>query len=117
MTSISQSPPSSIAARLEDCVFAVKKRVPTQPSVGVVLGSGLGDFADTLDGLVKIAYGDLPHMTAPAVAGHAGNLCFGRFAGTPVVCMQGRLHLYEGHSVDKVVQGVRTMARLGARSV
>jgi purine-nucleoside phosphorylase len=117
MASISQSPPSSIAARLEDCVFAVKKRVPIRPSVGVVLGSGLGDFADTLDGLVKIPYGDLPHMTAPAVAGHAGNLCFGSIAGTPVVCMQGRLHLYEGHPVDKVVQGVRTMARLGARSV
>jgi purine-nucleoside phosphorylase len=117
MASISQSPPSSIAARLEDCVFAVKKRVALQPRLGVVLGSGLGEFADTLDELVKIPYGDLPHMTAPAVVGHEGNLCFGRVAGTPVVCMQGRLHLYEGHPVDKVVQGVRTMARLGVRCV
>jgi purine-nucleoside phosphorylase len=117
MASISQSPPSSIAARLEDCVFAVRKRVALQPGVGVVLGSGLGDFGDTLDELVKIPYGDLPHMAPTSVLGHAGNLCFGRLAGTPVVCMQGRLHLYEGHPVDKVVQGVRTMARLGVRCV
>jgi purine-nucleoside phosphorylase len=113
----SQSPPSSIAARLEDFVFALRKRVAIEPRVGVVLGSGLGAFADSLDGLVKIPYRDLPHMPAPAVAGHPGNLCFGAVAGVPVVCMQGRLHLYEGHPVDRVVQGVRAMARLGVRCV
>jgi len=117
MPPISQSPASSIAARLDDCVFAIKKRVSIEPRVGVVLGSGLGAFADTLDDLVKLPYRDLPHMPASAVAGHAGNLCFGRVAGVPVVCMQGRVHLYEGHPVEKVVQGVRTMARLGVRCV
>jgi purine-nucleoside phosphorylase len=55
-------------------------------------------------------------MPASAVAGHAGNLCFGRVGDVPVVCMQGRVHLYEGHPVDTVVQGVRTMARMGVRS-
>jgi purine-nucleoside phosphorylase len=85
--------------------------------VGVVLGSGLGAFADTLGGLVKIPYTELPHMPPSAVAGHAGNLCFGTSEGVPVVCMQGRAHLYEGHSVERVVQGVRTMARLGVSSV
>jgi purine-nucleoside phosphorylase len=117
MAPISQSPPSSIAARLEDCVFAIRKRITIEPRVGIVLGSGLGDFADTLEDLVKLPYRDLPHMPAPDVEGHAGNLCFGGVGGTPVVCMQGRVHLYEGHSVDKVVQGVRTMARLGVRAV
>jgi purine-nucleoside phosphorylase len=117
MVPTSQSPPSSIAARLENCVFAVKHRVAVEPRIGVVLGSGLGAFAETLDGLVKIPYGDLPHMPASAVAGHAGNLCFGHVEGIPVACMQGRVHLYEGHPVDKVVQGVRTMARLGVRCV
>lgn len=115
MASNSQSPPSSIAARLEDSVFAIRKRLDAVPRVGLVLGSGLGDFAETLDGLVKIPYGDLPHMAASEVVGHAGNFCFGDVEGTPVVCMQGRVHLYEGHSSDKVVHGVRTMARLGAR--
>jgi purine-nucleoside phosphorylase len=113
----SQSPPSSIGARLDDCVFAVRKRVALEPRVGLVLGSGLGAFADTLSDVVKIPYGELPHMPASAVAGHAGNLCFGRVGDVPVVCMQGRVHLYEGHPVEKVVQGVRTMARLGARCV
>ena len=117
MASSSQSPPSSISARLEDCVFAVRKRIDREVRVGLVLGSGLGDFAESLTNLVKIPYRELPHMAASEVPGHAGNLCFGEVGGTPVVCMQGRVHLYEGHPIDKVVQGVRTMARLGARSV
>jgi purine-nucleoside phosphorylase len=115
MPPISQGPPSSIAARLDDGVFAIRKRVAIEPRVGVVLGSGLGAFADTLEDLVKIPYRDLPHMPASAVAGHAGNLCFGRVGDVPVVCMQGRVHLYEGHPVETVVQGVRTMARMGVR--
>ncbi len=117
MLPISQSPPSSIAARLDDSVFAVKKHTPLAPRVGVVLGSGLGAFADTLDELVRIPYDDIPHMPVPAVAGHAGVLCFGNVGGVPVVCMQGRSHLYEGRTPDEVVHGVRVMARLGARSV
>jgi purine-nucleoside phosphorylase len=118
MPPISQSPPSSIAARLDDAVFAVRKRIAgASPRVGIVLGSGLGAFADTLEGLVKIPYGDLPHMATPGVVGHPGNLCFGHASGVPVVCMQGRVHLYEGHPVDRVVQGVRVMAKLGVRSV
>jgi purine-nucleoside phosphorylase len=117
MPPISQAPPSSIAARLDDSVFAIRKRVTIEPAVGVVLGSGLGDFADTLAELVKIPYTDLPHMPTSGIVGHQGNLCFGFTAGVPVVCMQGRVHLYEGHPVDRVVQGVRTMARMGVRSV
>jgi purine-nucleoside phosphorylase len=117
MPSISQAPPTSTVAQLEDSVFAVRKRVALEPRVGVVLGSGLGAFADTLEGLVKVPYRDLPHMPEAAVAGHAGNLCFGRVRGVPVVCMQGRVHLYEGHPIHKVVQGVRMMARLGVSCV
>jgi purine-nucleoside phosphorylase len=117
MAPISQSPPSSISARLEDCVFAIRKRIAIEPRVGIVLGSGLGAFADSLEDLVKLPYRDLPHMPMSEVAGHEGNMCFGRIGETPVVCMQGRVHLYEGHSVDKVVQGVRTMARLGVLRV
>ncbi len=118
MARASQSPPSSTAARLDDSIFAVRKRYAGDaPRVGVVLGSGLGAFADDLEGAVKIPYGDLPHMAPSAVAGHAGNLCFGRVAGIPVVCMQGRVHAYEGHAIDTVVHGVRVMARLGVPSV
>jgi purine-nucleoside phosphorylase len=114
----SQSPPSSIAARIEDSLFALKKRYPGDaPRVGVVLGSGLGAFADTLSGLVKVAYQDLPHMPASGVVGHPGNFAFGRAGDVPVVCMQGRVHAYEGHSIDTVVHGVRVMARMGVACV
>jgi purine-nucleoside phosphorylase len=116
MARTSQSPPSSTAARLDDCIFAIRKRFAGEaPRVGVVLGSGLGRFADTF--AVKIPYGDLPHMVASGVAGHAGNFCLGTTSGVPVVCMQGRVHAYEGHSIDTVVHGVRVMARLGVQCV
>jgi purine-nucleoside phosphorylase len=113
----SHAPPSSVAARIDDCVFAIQKRVDVAPRVGVVLGSGMGDFAENMEGLTKIPYRDLPHMPSSAVPGHAGNFCFGRVGGVEIVCMQGRVHLYEGHAIDKVVHGVRTMARLGVKLV
>src|SRR5258708_32757891 len=118
MARASQSPPSSTAARLDDCVFAVRKRYAGDPPrVGVVLGSGLGAFADGLVGVVKIPYGDLPHMVPSTVVGHAGNLCFGLAGRVPVVCMQGRVHAYEGHPIGTVVHGVRVIARLGVPCV
>jgi purine-nucleoside phosphorylase len=97
---------------------AILARAPgAKPRVGVVLGSGLGAFADSLSRLVKIPFGELPHMFASSVAGHAGNLCLGEHAGVSVICMQGRVHSYEGHPVATVVHGVRTMAALGVDSV
>ncbi|HSY20586.1 MAG TPA: purine-nucleoside phosphorylase [Polyangiaceae bacterium] len=114
---VSPSLQPSVTQRLDDSIFAIRERVALAPRIGVVLGSGLGAFADTLGGLVKIPYQDLPHMAASAVAGHDGNLCFGHASGVPVVCMQGRVHLYEGHPIERVVHGVRTMARLGVRAV
>ena len=95
----------------------MKKRISLSPRVGLVLGSGLGAFADTLEGLQKFPYNELPHMPSSNVVGHAGNLCFGKVSGVPVVCMQGRVHMYEGHPIWSVVHGVRTMARLGVSTV
>src|SRR5258708_11247369 len=118
MARASQSPPSSTAARLDDCVFAVRKRYAGDPPrVGVVLGSGLGAFADGLVEVVKLPYGDLPHMVPSTVVGHAGNLCFGLAGGVPVVCMQGRVHAYERHTIGTVVHGVRVIARVGVPCV
>jgi purine-nucleoside phosphorylase len=110
--------PIPLAQRLDETVSAILRRgVAPGPRVGVVLGSGLGAFADTLTHLVKIPYADLPHLPSSSVKGHSGHLCFGDAGGMPVVCMQGRVHFYEGHPVESVVHGVRTMARLGARRV
>jgi len=111
-------PEPSVATRLDETVRAVRAKVSGfTPRVGVVLGSGLGAFADGLADLVKVPYEALPHLPASKVAGHAGNLCFGRVEDVPVVCMQGRVHLYEGHPIWQVVHGVRTMARLGVGCV
>ncbi len=105
-----------MSARLDETVSAIRGRVATKPRVGLVLGSGLGGFADALDG-PKIPYAEIPNMPTSSVVGHAGKLCFGDVGGVPVVCMQGRVHFYEGHDLDAVVHGVRTMARLGASTV
>jgi purine-nucleoside phosphorylase len=109
---------SSLAERLDETVLSLRRRgIREVPRIGVVLGSGLGGFGDTLNGAVKVPYAEVPHLAPSTVAGHSGNLCFGESSQVPIVCMQGRMHLYEGNSVDAVVHGVRTMARLGARSV
>jgi purine-nucleoside phosphorylase len=105
--------PAGLAQALDETVAAVHAKTKLAPKIGIVLGSGLGAFGDTLAGLVKIPYAALPHLPASKVPGHDGNLCFGKVGDVPVVCMQGRVHLYEGHPVSAVVHGVRTMARLG----
>lgn len=107
----------NVAARVDETVQAIRARTKAQPKVGVVLGSGLGSFADSLTNLEKLPYAELPNIPAPKVVGHAGNLCFGSLEDVPVVCMQGRVHLYEGHPVWQVVHGVRVMAKLGVKCV
>ncbi len=117
-TSTSAPSSQSVHVQLDETLRGIRARVPSfAPRVGVVLGSGLGAFGDTLEGLTKVPYSEIPHMPASRVVGHAGNLCFGTVRGVPVVCMQGRVHMYEGHSVTSVVHGVRAMARLGVKSV
>jgi purine-nucleoside phosphorylase len=107
---------NQLQAHLDETVRAIRAKTNLAPRVGLVLGSGLGAFADALGG-PKIPYADIPHMPTSKVVGHAGNLCFGEVGSIPVVCMQGRVHFYEGHDLDAVVHGVRTMARLGVKAV
>ena len=92
-------------------------RLPCAPAVGLILGSGLGDFADGLDEQVLIPYADIPSMPSPKVPGHVGRFVFGRIAGVPTITMQGRVHLYEGWSAQQVVQGVHAMLDAGAQSL
>lgn len=106
-----------IVARLNETLGYIRGRTKVVPKVGVVLGSGLGGFADDLKDLEKIAYKDIPNIPPPSIIGHAGNLCFGKVDDVPVVCMQGRVHIYEGHPVWQVVHGVRVMAKLGVSCV
>ena len=87
------------------------------PQVALVLGSGLGPFADTLSDTLRVPYAQLEGMPQAAVVGHAGNFVFGRTSGREVVAMQGRVHMYEGYSAEQVVMGVRLMLSLGARTL
>jgi purine-nucleoside phosphorylase len=95
----------------------VAERLDGRPNVGVVLGSGLGSFADALGDPIRIPYRDIPHMPESGVAGHSGNLCVGRSGPASVACLQGRVHLYEGYEPERVVFGVRLLTELGCRAV
>jgi purine-nucleoside phosphorylase len=103
--------------RIERALAVVRSRTSVTPRVALVLGSGLGGFADTLESATKIPYGEIPTMPVSHVVGHAGNLVVGRAEGVDVVAMQGRVHLYEGHPPCDVVFGARLMIRMGARIV
>jgi purine-nucleoside phosphorylase len=109
----------SLSRRLDAAVAAIKERAPKDfvPRVGVVLGSGLGAFGDSVasNGGTKIPY-DAVGLPSSAIVGHAGNLCLGRVGSVPVACMQGRVHGYEGHSPDRVVFAVRALARWGCKA-
>ncbi len=107
-------PPAAWPARLDVLESAVRTRTTLAPRLGIVLGSGLGGLADELESPVAIPFAELPGWPAATAPGHAGRLVLGRLAGVPVVALQGRFHLYEGHPVGLVVQPVLLMARLGA---
>jgi purine-nucleoside phosphorylase len=107
----------SLREELAEAVRHVRAAGATAPRVGVVLGSGLGAFGDTLGGLTKLPYAEIPHMPRSAVVGHAGNLCLGSVGNVPVACLQGRVHVYEGHGLERATFGARLLAELGARAV
>ena len=87
-----------------------------KPQIGVVLGSGLGAFADELAGAVSVPYGEIPGWPQSTAVGHAGKLVFGRIGDAEVVVMAGRAHFYEGYTPAQVTFGVRQLAKLGVKS-
>lgn len=94
--------------------FVRERLAGTTPKVGVVLGSGLGAFADALTG-PSLAYHEIPHFPVSTVEGHKGRLVAGTLGGTPVLCMQGRVHGYEGYPTDHVVFPQRVLLALGVK--
>ena len=99
---------------IDAAVAAIRERTSVVPRVAVVLGSGLGGFADRVEDATEIPYGEIPGWPVSTALGHSGTLVLGSFAGVPVAVMKGRAHLYEGHAADRVVFGVRVLGRLGA---
>jgi len=110
-------PPAAWHDRLDALEAAVRGRTALVPRLGIVLGSGLGGLADRLEDTVAIPFADLPGWPAATAPGHAGRLLLGRLGDFPVVVLQGRFHLYEGHPAGLVVQPVLLMGRLGAGTV
>ncbi len=95
----------------------IAKRLPGRPRVGVVLGSGLGAFADSLEHAKALPYSEIPHFPVSTAPGHAGRLCLGRIAGIETIAMQGRVHYYEGYPMERVTYPIRVLASLGVRSL
>lgn len=94
----------------------IRGRTQLRPRIAVVLGSGLGWFADRFTGAQRIGYTHIPHFPVPTAAGHAGRLVLGKVGGVPVAAMQGRPHLYEGFSPEQVIFPMRVLGRLGIRA-
>ncbi len=109
--------PAEQPARLAALAAAVRARTALVPRAGIVLGSGLGSLADDLEDAVTIPFEDLPGWPVATAPGHAGRVLLGRLAGTPVVMLQGRFHLYEGNAPGLVVQPVLLFRQLGAELV
>jgi inosine/guanosine/xanthosine phosphorylase family protein len=106
-----------IGERLAELVAAVRSHSALVPRVGMVLGSGLGGLADGIEDATAIPFEQLPGWPAASAPGHRGRLILGNLEGVPVACLQGRLHMYEGHSAQRVVEPVLLMGRLGASTI
>jgi purine-nucleoside phosphorylase len=103
--------------RAEAAAQFIFSRTKLRPKIALVLGSGLGPFADEFAGATKIPYAEIPHFPQSTAIGHAGQLVAGNVDGVAVAGMQGRVHLYEGYSVKEVVFPVRVFARMGVKAV
>jgi purine-nucleoside phosphorylase len=99
--------------KIQEARAAVYSQWPGQPRVGIILGTGLGGFAQDIEADVAIAYENIPHFPRSTVEAHAGRLVCGRLAGKTVVAMEGRFHFYEGYSLQQITLPVRVMKALG----
>lgn len=103
--------------RLNESCEAIRRVTDRRPQVGIILGSGLGGLADKIEDAVSIPYAQIPNMKASTAPGHAGRFVLGRLGRKNVICMQGRLHYYEGHDMQDIVYPVRLMKQLGMEAL
>ena len=101
----------------DEAAQAILARTTHRPTVGLVLGSGLSDLADAVEDAVVVPYDEIPHFPLSTAPGHHSRLVIGRLAGMPVCVMQGRLHFYEGYSMQEVTLPVRVMRRMGVETL
>jgi purine-nucleoside phosphorylase len=103
--------------KVKEAADAVREKIGEVPHVGVVLGSGLGDFAGTLERSVSMPYDELPNWPASRVVGHEGRLVVGTAKGRPIAALAGRCHAYEGHDLRTVTFAVRVLGMLGVKAL
>lgn len=103
--------------KVGEAVKFIRRRTRLEPKVGLVLGSGLGSFADELTEAVRIPYAKVPHFVPSTAQGHAGQLVIGKSGDVPVATMQGRVHYYEGYSMKEVSFPTRVLGKLGIRAL
>lgn len=102
---------------VQEAAEYVRARIGETPRIGLILGSGLGGIAEVIEDKHVIPYGEIPHFVCSTAPGHKGQFVAGRFGGKPVICMQGRLHFYEGHALSDIIFPVRVMKQLGVTSL
>jgi purine-nucleoside phosphorylase len=103
--------------RAEHATRVIRSRISVEPRIALVLGSGLGGFADDFEEAVGIPYEDIPGFVRSTAQGHAGRLVIGKIDNVPVLAMQGRVHYYEGYSLEEVTFAVRTFGLLGVKTL
>jgi purine-nucleoside phosphorylase len=108
---------SSLYARAELAARTIRDRIQLEPRIALVLGSGLGDFGNEFQEAVAIPYQEIPGFPVSTVAGHAGRLVIGKIDNVPVLAMQGRVHFYEGYSLEEVTFPIRTFKLLGINTL
>ena len=109
--------PYNLIEQLSETISYIKLKFKKQPTIGVVLGSGLGNFIDEIEIDAEISYADLPHFPVSTVKGHSGKLILGKMHGKDIVVMSGRFHFYEGYTVQQVVYPIRVMKMLGVKTL
>lgn len=107
----------TISERIDAAVETIRGRTSAAPEVGLILGSGLGDFAQRLEDRTVVPFADIPGFPRSTVAGHQGAFVFGAYGGRAVAALSGRVHYYEGYTQQEVTLPVRVMARLGVGTV
>lgn len=107
----------SIMQRITSAEKFIRQSIKEEPLIGLILGSGLGDFANQLDNQIRMPFAEIPGFPKPSVEGHAGELVLGYFRGKPVVTLSGRVHYYEGASQKEITIPVRVMKLLGVKTL
>ncbi len=116
-TSTTRGTTSRLRAEIEAAVSSLRARTAMVPDVAIIIGTGLGDLARSISVEATVGYREIPYFPESTVESHAGELVFGRLSGKSVVAMRGRVHFYEGYSMQQVTFPVRVMRALGARTL